>query len=69
MDPVFPTHSRVVGQVLTASPCQTIREWLVCEMSFSAVPLPQRAPKPDLAVPPSSLNEVAIFAAWTYVYL
>ena len=69
MNRVFLMYSRVVGQALSASPCQTIREQLVCEMIFSAGPLPLRSPKAWSPQAPSNLNEIAIFAARTYVYL
>lgn len=66
---VFLTYSYVVRQALGISPCQIIREQLICEINFSADPLPLRSPKAQSPHAPSNLNEIAIFAAQTNIYL
>lgn len=65
MNHVFLTYSHVVRQALGASPSQTVREELVCEMSFPADPLPLRTPKAWCPHAPSNLNEIANIVAQT----
>jgi len=69
MHHVFLTYSRVFRQAFSASPCQTIREQLICETSFPSDPLPLRSPKAQFSHASSNLNEIATLAAETYVYV